>query len=34
MITYLAEIKEVGNPTFLTPSLICDGMTVDGLVKF
>ena len=34
MYTYLAEIKEVGNPTILTPSLTCDGMTVEGLVKF
>ena len=34
MITYVAEIKEVGNPSILTPSLICEGMTVEGLIKF
>ncbi len=34
MITYIAEIKEVGNPTVLTPSLTCEGMTVEGLIKF
>lgn len=34
MITYIAQINEVGNPTILTPSLTCDGKTVEGLVKF
>lgn len=34
MITYVAEIKEVGNPSVLIPSLTCEGMTVEGLVKF
>lgn len=34
MITYIAEIKEVGNPTILTPSLTCEGMTVEGLISF
>ena len=34
MITYIAEIKEVGNPTILTPSLTCDGMSVEGLISF
>ena len=34
MTTYIAEIKEVGNPTILTPSLTCEGMTVEGLVRF
>lgn len=34
MITYVAEIKEIDNPTVLTPSLTCEGMTVEGLVKF
>jgi hypothetical protein len=34
MYTYLAEIKEIDNPTILTPTLICDGMTVEGLIKF
>ena len=34
MYTYVAEIKEVGNPTILTPSLTCDGMTVEGLISF
>ncbi len=34
MYTYIAEIKEVGNPTVLTPSLTCEGMTVEGLIKF
>ena len=34
MITYIAEIKEVGNPTVLTPTLTCDGMTVEGLIRF
>ena len=34
MITYLAEIKEVGNPTILTPTITCDGMTNDELIEF
>lgn len=34
MNTYLAEIKEVGNPTVLTPSITCDGMTKEELIKF
>ena len=34
MYTYIAEIKEVGNPTILTPSLTCEGMTVEGLISF
>lgn len=34
MYTYVAEIKEVGNPTILTPSLTCDGMSVEGLISF
>ena len=34
MYTYVAEIKEVGNPTILTPSLTCEGMTVEGLISF
>lgn len=34
MCRYIAEIKEVGNQTILTPSLICDRMTVEGLVRF
>lgn len=34
MYNYLAEIKEIDNPTILTPSLTCDGMTVEGLIKF
>lgn len=34
MNPYLAEIKEVGNPTVLTPSITCDGMTKEELIKF
>ena len=34
MITYLAEIKEVGNPTILTPTITCDGMTKEELIEF
>ena len=35
MKTYIAKIKEVGNPTVLSSSIItCDGMTVEELVKF
>jgi hypothetical protein len=34
MTTYIAEIKEIDNPTILTPSLTCKGMTVEGLIKF
>ena len=34
MKTYLAEIKEVGEPTVLTPSITCDGMTKEGLIEF
>ncbi len=34
MKTYVAEIKEVGNPTILHPSITCDGMTKDNLIKF
>ena len=34
MYNYLAEIKEIDNPTILTPSITCEGMTVEGLVKF
>lgn len=34
MNTYLAEIKEVGNPTVLTPSITCDGMTKEELIEF
>ena len=34
MKKYIAEIKEVGNPSILTPSLTCDGMSVEGLIKF
>ena len=34
MNTYLAEIKEVGNPTVLTPSVTCDGMTKEELIEF
>ncbi len=34
MITYLAEIKEAGNPTVLTPSITCDGMTKEELIEF
>lgn len=34
MKTYIAEIKEVGNPSVLTPSITCEGMTVEGLISF
>ena len=34
MITYLAEIKEVGNPTILTPTITCDGMAKEELIEF
>lgn len=34
MKTYVAEIKEIGNPTILRPSLCCEGMTKDHLIKF
>ena len=34
MKTYLAEIKELGNPTVLTPFITCDGMTKDELIEF
>ena len=35
MLKYIAEIKEVGNPSVLTPSLsIFYEMTKDKLVKF
>ena len=34
MITYLAEIKEVGNPTILTPTITYDRMTKEELIKF
>jgi len=34
MKTYLAEIKEVGNPTILTPTITCDGMTKEELIEF
>ncbi len=34
MKTYIVEIKEVGNPTVLTPSITCDGMTKEELIKF
>lgn len=34
MKTYLAEIKEVGKPTLLTPSITCDGMTKERLIEF
>lgn len=34
MKKYIAEIKEVGNPSVLTPSLTCEGMTEEGLVRF
>lgn len=34
MKKYMAEIKEVGNPSVLTPSITCEGMTVEGLIGF
>lgn len=34
MKTYITEIKEVGNPSVLTPSVTCDGMTKEGLIEF
>ena len=34
MKTYIAEIKEVGNPTILTPIITCDGMTKEELIEF
>lgn len=34
MSTYVAEIKEVGNTTILTPSVTSDGMTKDDLIEF
>ena len=34
MKTYITEIKEVGNPAVLTPSVTCDGMTKEGLIEF
>jgi len=34
MNTYLAEIKEVGKPTVLTPSITCDGMTKEELIEY
>ena len=34
MNTYIAEIKEVGNPSILTPFITCDGMTKEELIEF
>ncbi len=34
MKTYLAEIKEVGNPTILTPTITSDRMTKEELIEF
>ena len=34
MKTYLAEIKEVRNPTILTPTITSDGMTKEELIGF
>ena len=34
MYTYIAEIKEIDNPTILTPSVTCDGMSVEELIWF
>ena len=34
MKTYITEIKEVGNPTILTPTITCDGMTKEELIEF
>ena len=34
MKTYIAEIKEVGISTVLTPSITCEGMSKVGLIEF
>ena len=34
MKTYIAEIKEVGETTVLTPSITCDVMDKEDLVEF
>ena len=34
MKTYIAEIKEVGNTTVLTPSITCDVMDKEDLIEF
>jgi len=34
MKTFSAEIKEVGNPTILHPSITCEGMTKDELIAW
>lgn len=34
MKTYIAEIKEVGETTVLTPSITCDVMDKEELIEF
>lgn len=34
MKEYVAEIKEVGNPSILTPSIQCEEMTKEDLIRF
>jgi hypothetical protein len=34
MKTYIAEIKEVGKTTVLTPSITCDVMDKEDLIEF
>ncbi len=34
MKTYIAEIKEVGETTVLTPSITCDVMDKEDLIEF